>query len=322
MFRAAFAVLAVLSTLTFAADVALGSFAALASVPGIAVCVLMIVRNTRLIGSLRLQERELARPRMTPEDWRQLREMEIELGWEPSEAPAPEAGQTPPAKVTGGTLTAFTGPLPDTAALSAPMTGPGGRWRPLSELLAENKAAGACDCGGCGEASREFGRQLREQVIASQGIPPARLATADTATAATVDQYARWLRGYVKNGGEITHWYDYPFDRAGFRYADSPVTVDSDYEYGARGRRIIVARHVPTRRTRPTAAFDGWAHTRCYWMHGYRTSAPRIVAAYSDPEFGEFRRDGDVAAEHLAQLARVGREHCIGFCPICAERSK
>jgi len=183
MFRAAFAVLAVLSTLTFAANVALGSFAALASVPGIAVCVLMIVRNTRLIGSLRLQERELARPRMTPEDWRQLREMEIELGWEPSEAPALEAGQTPPAKVTGGTLTAFTGPLPDTAALSAPMTGPGGRWRPLSELLAENKAAGftaaACDCGGCGEASREFGRQLREQVIASQGIPLAWVTTAD-----------------------------------------------------------------------------------------------------------------------------------------------
>jgi hypothetical protein len=32
----------------------------------------------------------------------------------------------------------------------------------------------ACDCGECGDAAREFAEQLREQIIASQGIPPAK----------------------------------------------------------------------------------------------------------------------------------------------------
>ena len=31
-------------------------------------------------------------------------------------------------------------------------------------------------------------------------------------------------------------------------------------------------------------------------------------------------KDATEAAQHFAQLARVGLEHCIGFCPICAER--
>jgi len=40
------------------------------------------------------RERELNRPRMTLDDYRRLREMEIELGWEPSELPA-GAGASP-----------------------------------------------------------------------------------------------------------------------------------------------------------------------------------------------------------------------------------
>lgn len=31
---------------------------------------------------------------------------------------------------------------------------------------------------------------------------------------------------------------------------------------------------------------------------------------------------GDVAAEHFAALARVGRESCVSFCPICADRGR
>jgi hypothetical protein len=74
--------------LVFAANVALGS--ALAVVPALLVVTLLalVVVQTRLIGMLRRQERELSRPRMTAEDYRHLRDMEIELGWEPSELPA------------------------------------------------------------------------------------------------------------------------------------------------------------------------------------------------------------------------------------------
>ena len=112
----------------------------------------------------------------------------------------------------------------------------------------------------------------------------------DTTEPATIGQYTAWLRGYVKRGGKPTHFYGRPFSRADFRYAASTVTVDSDYEYGSSSRRIIVANGVLTERTNPAGPFGGWAHTKCYFMHGYRTS-DSIVPVYSDPEFDEFRAD-------------------------------
>lgn len=111
----------------------------------------------------------------------------------------------------------------------------------------------------------------------------------DTTVPATIDQYAAWLRGYIKHGGKPTHFYDYPFKD--FRYAASgPLVVESDYEYGANSREIIVARGVETRRTHPAGHFDGWAHTSLYFMHGYRTNKPGFVPVYSDPEF-DFARE-------------------------------
>lgn len=88
-------------------------------------------------GILRHVARRPYHPPMTPEDYRRLREMEIELGWELSEPPPPAVG--------------------------APMTGPGGRWRPVSELAGDDdKAAGhfaalhpAGDCAHCGLPIRE-----------------------------------------------------------------------------------------------------------------------------------------------------------------------
>lgn len=45
-----------------------------------------------------------------------------------------------------------------------------------------------------------------------------------------------------------------------------------------------------------------------------------IPDAVMHAAFRDFK--GTVVAEHFAALARVGRETCIGFCPICAERSE
>jgi hypothetical protein len=71
--------------------------------PAQAVCIVtllvLIVAQTRQLGTLRRRERELSRPRMTPEDYQQLREMELELGWEPSEVP--EAAPATPPRMNG-----------------------------------------------------------------------------------------------------------------------------------------------------------------------------------------------------------------------------
>jgi hypothetical protein len=131
--RAAFLAAAVLGVV-FANVLAVYSLAAaFAMAIPIAILLTFAAVQTSTIRRWRAEARELNRPRMTPDDYQRLREMEIELGWEPSEPPAPEA-----------------------------------------ELPAESPQA-ACDCGKCEDAAREFDEQLREQIIASQGIPPAQV---------------------------------------------------------------------------------------------------------------------------------------------------
>jgi hypothetical protein len=129
-------------------------------------------------------------------------------------------------------------------------------------------------------------RAMRAPAAASRPAPrwDGRTTHPDTTEPATVDQYIAWLKGYIKRGGKPTHFYDYPFDGEDFRYASSRVVVDSDYEYGSSSRHIIVARNVTTERTNPAGFFDGWAHTKLFFMHGYRTNS-YVVPVYSDPEF-------------------------------------
>jgi hypothetical protein len=148
--RAVIVLTIALNAFIFAVDLAAGS--SLAFVPPVMITALLavIAMQTRLIGTLRRQERELNRPHMTVADYRHLREMEIELGWEPSEVPASVAelapGFTPPPAltlpVTGMTTMAdfetgiarLSATLSGTGTPSAPMTGPGGRWHPVNEL--------------------------------------------------------------------------------------------------------------------------------------------------------------------------------------------
>jgi hypothetical protein len=124
---------------------------------------------------------------------------------------------------------------------------------------------------------------LERKTPGSSGLVPASAA-----------DYARWLRGYVKRGGKITHRYDYPFKRAGFLHATEDVTVNSRKEFGARSRDIIAAPGVKVTRSvpGPQEGFNGWGHTKVYWMNGYRTNNTGIVPVYSDPEFDEFRKAG------------------------------
>ena len=138
-----------------------------------------------------------------------------------------------------------------------------------------------------GEAFKHEGAPAR---TASRPEPrwDGRTTHPDTTEPATLSQYFAWLQGYIKRGGKPTHFYDYPFGQAGFRYAGSKLTIDSDYEYGSSLRHIVVAKNVRTERTNPAGSFGGWAHTSCFFMHGYRTNKS-TVPVYSDPEFDEFR---------------------------------
>jgi hypothetical protein len=119
----------------------------------------------------------------------------------------------------------------------------------------------------------------------------------DTTVPATASQYAAWLRGYTGRGGKPTHFCDFPFSRAGFRYAaSSPLIVESDYEYGTNSRKIVIAEGVKAQGTHPDGPFNGWAHSILYFMDGYRARAPEFVPVYSDPEF-DFTRSGQSGQE-------------------------
>ena len=126
---------------------------------------------------------------------------------------------------------------------------------------------------------------IRPQAQDSRAAPVSATETAP----ASLDQYLQWLRGYVKHGGVPTHDYSYPFRQAAFQYASSTLTVNSDREYGANSRNIIVGHGVQTERTNPRGHFGGWAHTKLFFMDSYQTNSAYVVPIYSNPEFREFR---------------------------------
>jgi hypothetical protein len=123
--------------------------------------VLTTVRIRMMRGTLARTETSL--PRMTPGDYRRLREMEIELGWEPSEVPA-GAGASPESSRAacecGHCDGSHEGPgmrwFPDTRITeSAPMTGPGGRWHLVSELPEVKAAIAAAHFAELANVGRE-----------------------------------------------------------------------------------------------------------------------------------------------------------------------
>lgn len=96
---------------------------------------------------------------------------------------------------------------------------------------------------------------------------------------ATVEDYRKWLGGFVANGGVPTHFYDYPIGRS----LDDWLVVEADFEllplYGSRSLNIIVAKE---------AKFKGGnsGHTELYFMDGFTTNGS--VPFYSDTKNLEF----------------------------------
>jgi hypothetical protein len=148
-----------LNALALAVLIVMGSF--LATVPALCLAALLafIVMQTRLIGDLQRRDRELSRPHMTADDYRQLREMEIELGWEPSEPlmPVKEAHEKP-APVS------LYGMLGDAQECECrPET------RSAVEVLAPDRATRVASyCDACGRRIREDGTTWDDVAYASE----------------------------------------------------------------------------------------------------------------------------------------------------------
>jgi hypothetical protein len=91
---------------------------------------------------------------------------------------------------------------------------------------------------------------------------------------ATANDYVIWLKGYLEDGGEITHTYDYPISRWKFVVATSHFTLKPGF--GVNAKHIIVPR------------FIKWSgqlgHDSVFEMNEYKCHG-RIVPVFSDPEF-------------------------------------
>ena len=184
--RIVFAVIVALDSLVLAVDLAQGSPVAAVPAACILAMLLLVIAETRLIGTLQ-RTRELTR-----------RADQLELAAEATRAKAGACAHpdAEPVDLSTGERVAWVCPDCDAelpagwtpqakgaVALTAmPGVSAGPAPSGTGSLSARARVTGrACDCGKCGKASREFDRQLREQVIASQGIPPARAVTATDA---------------------------------------------------------------------------------------------------------------------------------------------
>ncbi|MDO8537243.1 MAG: hypothetical protein Q7R94_03275 [bacterium] len=93
---------------------------------------------------------------------------------------------------------------------------------------------------------------------------------------ASVEDYKRWLRGYLEGGGKVTHVYDYPMSQQDFYVAHKDFKFEKPL-YGAQSIKIIVPRGV---------RFLGGdlGHANLYFEDDYRASSG-FVPIFEDIKF-------------------------------------
>lgn len=92
---------------------------------------------------------------------------------------------------------------------------------------------------------------------------------------ASLNQYVSWLEKYMRAGGQPTHFYEYPWARAGIVVATQDFTIGG--ECGVDARSILVPSHVK---------FLGGnlGHNNLYFEDSL-TCRGGWVPVYGDPEF-------------------------------------
>jgi hypothetical protein len=299
-YRAGAIVFIALNALTLVLNVIRGS--ALAFVPAVLIIGLlaMIVTQTRLIRSYartRELDRHTRQPGLTGHAPRDVAEAFAALtaAFEASQArlaaaPAPCAHpDAEPVDLSTGERVAWVCANPEcNAELPAGWTPPA----PITATAGESGVAALSGTGSqsakarkspachCGKSAEEHAREWDEQVIASQGIPPARLAG-------------------QPSGAEC----------------ECPAGTGSA-EVRATGSASPAARYcLSCGRHRPAVAEQ--RDYRGVWSTG---GSGRCICGACQQSMREARGKvpNAVAAEHFEQLGRVGLEFCLSYCPICA----
>lgn len=133
------------------------------------------------------------------------------------------------------------------------------------------------------EAARIQEAQMDDAFIAEQfsilSVSQEQLRTAtewlDNCRVAELSDYLVWLKGYIDNGGEITHSYNYPFSRwASWRLAINDLEVTP--LFGASSFNIIIPKGV-------NCNIDDVGHNVIYFIDGFIVEgAGRVVPIFSD----------------------------------------
>ncbi len=124
---------------------------------------------------------------------------------------------------------------------------------------------------------------------------------------ATLEEYGYFLTEYVNAGGCFTHFYEYPFERAGIQITDTSATIPSGC--GVNAINLIVPRGVKVTRT------EGHDHgnsynmesltvtgTTCSWAPLYEDLAQ--VISERGWEFTKEEFDPNVDQEQIDRLVR------------------
>ena len=95
---------------------------------------------------------------------------------------------------------------------------------------------------------------------------------------ASPEDYRRWLRGYIENGGKPTHVYGYPFSTWKWYVAIGDIKAPTAL-HGSQAIHMIIPAGI-------NVAQGDWGHCSLFFMDGYRR-ASITVPIFGDTNFDD-----------------------------------
>lgn len=83
---------------------------------------------------------------------------------------------------------------------------------------------------------------------------------------ATVEDYEKWLKGYLLRGGKISHWYDYEFTGYDWFVAEKDLVLEP--LYGANLVWLIVPESIEVQ------GADNFGHSGIFYMKNFSSTSP------------------------------------------------